>query len=127
MVTSGNGRWTGKFGTVVCCGRPRVFDSAELERGWTVGRCYGHFLVADSDAHRFGRLFLHECFRSLDGVNVGTHELFTPCGLLGITAMSDSHRESEMVRTIKGCWRCEQTDCGRAGWTDDFHFSPFAA
>ena len=44
-----------------------------------------------------------------------------------VTAMSDSHRESEMVRTIKGCWRCEQTDYGRAGWTDDFHFSPFAA
>ena len=56
---------------------------------------------------------------------VGTHELFTQSELLG-GLRSGSHLESEMERTSKGCWRCEQMDCGRAGWTDDLHFSPFA-
>ena len=28
-------------------------------------------------------VLLQECFRKLDGVNVGAHELFTPCELLG--------------------------------------------
>ena len=37
------------------------------------GGLYGHFLVADFDAHRLGRY----------GVNVGAHELSTPSELLG--------------------------------------------
>ena len=65
-------------GTVECCDRSGVFESVELERGWFVRGLYGHFPVADFDV-----LLLQECFRKLDGVNVGTHELFTPSELLG--------------------------------------------
>ena len=32
---------------------------------------------------QIGMLLLQECFRKLDGVNVGAHELFTPSELLG--------------------------------------------
>ena len=35
-------------------------------------------------------------------------------------------RQSEMERTIEDCWVCGKMDCGRAGWSGDFHFSPFA-
>ena len=35
-----------------------------------------------------------------------------------------SRHASEMEWSIK---ICSQMDCGRAGWTDDFHFSPFAS
>ena len=42
------------------------------------------------------------------------------------TAMPSSHHASEMEWSIKSC-RSEQMDCGRAGWTDDCHFSPFAS
>ena len=45
---------------------------------------------------------------------------------LGRIAMPGSHRQSEMQRTIKDCWGCGKMDCGRAGWSVDFHFSPFA-
>ena len=51
---------------------------------------------------------LQECFRKLDGVNVGTHELFTPCQLMGGLR----------------CPRSEQMDCS---WTDDYHLSPVAS
>ena len=41
--------------------------------------------------------------------------------------MPGSHRESEMERPIEDCWRCGKMDCGRAGWTDEFHFSTLAS
>ena len=62
-------------GSVKSCDRPCVSESVELERGWTVGGFNGHFPVADFDAHRLDVLLLQECFRKLDGVNVGAHEL----------------------------------------------------
>ena len=64
-------------------------------------------------------LLLQECFRKLDGVNVGSHELFTPSELLG------GLRCPAVIMHQK--WSGEQMDCGRAGWTDDLHFSPPAA
>ena len=72
-------------------------------------------------------LMLQECFRKLDGVNVGAHELFTLPELLGRIAMPGSHRQSEMVRTIEDCWGCGKMDCGRVGWTVDHHFSTLAS
>ena len=45
----------------------------------------------------------------------------------GGTSMSSSHHASEMEWSIKCCWRSEQMNCGRAGWTVDYHFSPFAS
>ena len=72
-------------------------------------------------------LLLQECFRKLDGVNVGAHELFTPSEVVGVTAMPTSHHQSEMERTRESCWESEQMDCGRVRWTVDYHFSPFAS
>ena len=43
--------------------RPGVFDSVELERGWTVRGFNGHFLFADFDAHRFGRFVVARMFQ----------------------------------------------------------------
>ena len=102
-----------EFGSAKCCDRPCVFESAELERGWSGGRLNGHFLVADSGAHRLGRF--------VTGVNVGAHELFTP------SELPSSHHASEMELTIKSCWWSEQMDCSPPGWTDDEHFSSFAS
>ena len=56
-------------------------------------------------------LLLQENFRKLDGVNVGAHEVFTLCELLG------GLRCPAVIM---------QVDCSRARWTDDYHFSPFA-
>ena len=92
-----------EFGSVGCCDRGGVSESVELERRWSVGGLHRHFPCRKS-------LTLQECFRKLDGVNVGTHELFTPPRTLGRIAMPRSHRQSEMERTIKDCW-------GAARWT----------
>ena len=61
-----------EFGSVVCCDRSCVSESVELERGF-----YGHFPVADFDAHRLGRVDAARLFQT--GANV----LFTPPELLG--------------------------------------------
>ena len=71
-------------------------------------------------------LLLQECFRKLDGVNVGAHELFTPSEL-GRIAMSGYYRQSKMERTIEDCRGCGKMDCGRAGRTADPHFSTLAS
>ena len=34
--------------------------------------------------------------------------------------------QSDMEGTIEDCRGCGKMDCGRAGWSVDFHFSPFA-
>ena len=60
-------------------------------------------------------LLLQECFRFLDGVNVGAHELFTPPELLGGLRCPAVIVKSEMERTVEDCWECGKMDCGRAG------------
>ena len=50
--------------------------------------------------------------KTMDGVNVGGHEL------------PSSHHATVMERTSESCWGSEQTDCRRAGWTVDYHFGP---
>ena len=54
-------------------------------------------------------LLLQECFRKLDGVNVGAHELFSPS--------PSSHHASEMEQTRESCWR-ERADGLRSSWMD---------
>ena len=64
-------------------------------------------------------LLLQECFRKLDGVNVGAHDLFTPSELLGglrCPAIIVNQKWSEQSKIVGSAAR----------WTDDFHFSPFA-
>ena len=51
------------FESAKCCDRQCVFESAELERGWSCGRLNGHFPVADFDAHRVGRFFIARMFQ----------------------------------------------------------------
>ena len=70
-------------------------------------------------------LLLQECFRKLDGVNVGAHEFFTPSELLGglrCPAVIVNRKWKGQSKIVGGAARM---DCGRAGRTDDFHFSPF--
>ena len=86
-----------EFGTVECCDRPSVFESAELERGWT---------LTDWDV-----LLLQDCFRKLDGVNVGTHELFTPSELLGgvrCPAAIENQKWSGQSKAVGGASRMDR-------------------
>ena len=53
-----------EFGSVECCDRSGVPASVGLERGWTVGGLYGHFPVADFDAHRLGGVGVARMFWS---------------------------------------------------------------
>ena len=64
----------------VCRDRSGVSESVELERGWTVGGLHGHFLSQISMLTDWDVLMLQECFRKLDGVNVGAHDLFNTKG-----------------------------------------------
>ena len=50
-------------------------------------------------------LLLQACFRKLDGVNVGAHELFTPCELVGGLPLSSSHHASETEEQADGLYR----------------------
>ena len=111
-----------EFGTVECCDRSSVFESVELERGWTVGGLYGHFPVADFDAHRLGRFVVARMIKNIGWSERWCTRIVHAVRTLGRIAMP-SHRETEMERTIEDCWWCGKMDCGRAGWTDDFHFS----
>ena len=79
---SSSAQWKG-FGSAKCCDRPCVFESAELERGWSGEDSTDIFLSQISILTDWDALLLQECFRKLGGVNVGAHELFTPCDLLG--------------------------------------------
>ena len=45
-------------GSVEWCDRPCEFESVELERGWIVGGVNRHFIAADIDALRLGRMFV---------------------------------------------------------------------
>ena len=44
----------------------------------------------------------------------------------GRSAMPGCLYESKVKWTNERSWRRRQVDCGRAGWTVDLHFSPFA-
>ena len=70
-------------------------------------------------------LLLLECFRKLDGVNVGAHELFTPSELVGRLRCPAVIVNRKW--TIEDCRGCGKMDCGRAGSTADPHFSTLAS
>ena len=79
-------------------------------------------MLADWDV-----LLLQECFRKLDGVDVGVHELFTPSELLGglrCPAVIVNRKWKGQSKIVGGCGKM---DCGRAGWTVDPHFSTLAS
>ena len=50
---------------------------------WLVWQTVQTFSCRRSQCSQIGMLLLQECFRKLDGVEVGVHELFTPSELLG--------------------------------------------
>ena len=79
-------------------------------------------MLADWDV-----LLLQECFRKLDGVDVGAARFVHAVRTRGRIAMSGRYRQSEMERTIEDCRGCGKMDCGRAGWTADPHFSSLAS
>ena len=116
-----------EFGSVECWDGTGVFESVELERGWTgLGGLFGHFPVADFDAHRLGRFVVARMSKKIGWSERWCSQIVHAVRTLGRTAMPRSHRKSEMERTIEDCRWCGKMDCGRAGWTDDFRFSPFA-
>ena len=106
-----------EFGSVGCCDRTGVSDSVELERGWSVGGLHRHFLVANLDAHRLGRVDVARMFQKTGWSKRWYSRIVRTARTLGRIAMPCSHRQSEMERTIKDCW---------GGWSVDFHFSTFA-
>ena len=77
-------------------------------------------MLADWDV-----LMLQECFRKLDGVDVDAHELFTPPELLGGLRCPAVIVNQKWSGQSKIAWY-GRMDCGRAGWSVDFHFSPSA-
>ena len=91
--------------------RSGVSESVEVERGWTVGGLHRHFPVADLDAHRLGRVDVARMFEKTGWSQRWCTRIVHAAGTLG---------------RIEDCWRCGKMDCGRAGWSADFHFSPFA-
>ena len=116
-----------EFGTVEYCDRSGVFESVELERGWTLRGLHGHFLVEDFDAHRLRCFAVASMFQKIGWSERWCTRIVHAVRTLGRIAMLGSHRDSEMERSIEDCWWCYKMECGRAGWTDDFHFSPFAS
>ena len=69
-------------------------------------------------------LTLQECFRKLDGENVGTHELFTPPELLGglrCPAVIVNQKWSGQSKIAGGAARWTAVE---AGWSVDFRFQP---
>ena len=115
-----------EVGSVECCDRSGVSESVELERGWSVGGLHRHFPVADLDAHRLGRVENARMFQKTGWSERWCSRIVHTARTLGRIAMPRSHRQSEMERTIEVCFGCGKMDCGRAGWSVDFHFSPFA-
>ena len=99
-----------EFGSVVCCDRSGVSESVELERVWTVGGVYRHFLVADFDAHRLGRFVAARMFQKIGWSERWCSRIVHTARTLGRIAMLGNHREPEMERTIVDCR-------GAARWT----------
>ena len=77
--------------------------------------CTDIFLSQISMLTDWDVLMLQACFRQLDGVNVGAHELFTPPELLGglrCPAVIVNQKRSGQSKIAGGCGKM---DCGRAG------------
>ena len=100
QYSNGNALWSGK--------NPRVQKVLSWNVAGMAEDSTDIFLSQISMLTDWDVLLLQECFRKLDGVNVGAHELFTPCELL-------SGRASEMERTDKRCWWSEQV---QSSWMD---------
>ena len=105
-----------EFGSVECCDRSDISGSVELERGWTVGGLHKRFLSQISMLTDWDVLVLQECFRKLNGVNVGAHELFTPPELLG----DCDAQQSSCIRdgVVNQKLFEERTDGLRSSWMD---------
>ena len=102
-----------EFGSVECWDGTGVFESVELERGWTgLGGLFGHFPVADFDAHRLGRFVVGRMSQKI-GWSARWCIRIVHVRTLGRIAMPRSHRESEMERTIK---RSELYGLARGRW-----------
>ena len=89
--------------------------------------CTDMFLSQISMLVDWDVLLLQECFRKLDGVDVGVHELFTPSELLGglrCPAVIVNRKWKGQSKIVGGGGKM---DCGRAGWTADPHFSSLAS
>ena len=104
---------------------PGFSESAELGVSGLAEDSTDIFLSQISMRHV---LLLQERFRKLHGVNVGAHELFTPCELLeGLRcpAVIMRQRWSGQTKAVGGAsrWTAGELD----GQTDDYHFSPFAS
>ena len=91
-----------EFGTVECCDRSGVFESVELERGWFVRGLYGHFPVADFDAHRLGCVVVARMFQKIGWSERWYTRIVHAIRTLGRIAMPGSCRQSEMERTNVG-------------------------
>ena len=100
-----------EFGYVECCDRTGVSESVELERGWSVGGLHRHFLVANLDAHRLGRVDVARMFQETRWSERRYSRIVHTARTLGRIAMSGNHRQSEMERTIEDRWE------GAARWT----------
>ena len=72
-----------EFGTVDCCDSSGVLKVLSWNVAGLAEDCTDIFLSQISMLVDWDVLLLQECFRKLDGVNVGAHELFTPSELLG--------------------------------------------
>ena len=112
-----------EFGTVECCDRSGVLERGELERGWFGRGLYRHFPVPDVDAHRLGCVAVARMFQKIGWSQRWCTRNVHAVRTLGKIAMSGSYCQSEMERTVEDCRGCGKMDCGRAGWTDDHHFS----
>ena len=115
-----------KFGTVECCDRSGILESVELECGWSGRKLCRHFPVADLNAHRLGCVIVARMFPQTGWGGCWCARIVHAVRTLGRVAMSGSYCQSEMEGTIEDCRGCGKMDCGRAGWSVDFHFSPFA-
>ena len=111
-----------EFGTVECCYRCGVLESAELECRWSGRRLYRYFPVADFNARRLGCVVVARMFQKTGWSERWYSRIVHAIRTLVRIAMSGGYRQSEMERTIE-CRECGKMDCGRAAWTVDPHFS----
>ena len=111
-----------EFGTVECCDRSGVLKVLSWNVAGLAEDCTDIFLSQISMLADYDVLLLQECFRKLDGVNVGAHELFTPSELLrGLRcpAVIVDRKWKGQSKIVGGA--------ARAGWTADPHFSTLAS
>ena len=105
------------FGSVGCCDRTGVFESVELERGWSGRGLCGHFLVADFDAHRLGCVVVARMFQKIGWSERWCTRIVHAVRTPGRIAMSGGYRQLKMERTIEDC-RGVRQDGLRSSWMD---------